>query len=129
MARVETRQWPLTAAATQMLVALPASNEKPGDLPGSKVSLKLGLKELVLRGAFRLEIGQGYGGSRKVTLVPQEGATLPPSLESLDEALRPWAPAEVPDLIRRACKASSGWWNPMGELAEGPFRQELSATG
>ena len=68
MARVETRQWPLRAAATP--------------------------KELILRGAYRIDVKKARWGSRKVTLLPQEGR-LPSSLESFDAALRPWTPGDV----------------------------------
>lgn len=126
---MEVWQWPFTAPATQMLVSVPGPNEKPGDLPRYTVPLKLALKELILRGAYRLEFEQRRSRSRKVRLVPQDGATLPPSLESLDAALRPWAPAEIPDVIRRARKARSKWWGSLGELAEDPFRKELLDHG
>lgn len=129
MAPVEVWQWPFTAPATRMLVWVPGPNEKPGDLPRYTVPLKLALKELILRGAYRLEFEQRRSRSRKVRLVPQDGATLPPSLESLDAALRPWAPAEIPDVIRRARKARSKWWGSLGELAEDPFRKELFDHG
>ncbi len=39
-----------------MLAYVPASSEETGDLPRFKVPLKLALKELILRGAYRLEI-------------------------------------------------------------------------
>ena len=121
----EVRQWPLTAAATQMLLAVPASNAKPLGLPAPKDSVKLGLKELIVRGAYRVDIDQGRWVSKKVTLLPQEPPALPRALERFDAALRPWAPAEIGDVIKRARKANPKLIAELGEL----FQAELSDLG
>ena len=81
MARVETRQWPLRAAATP--------------------------KELILRGAYRIDVKKARWGSRKVTLLPQEGAAavlareLRRSAASVDSGGRR-------DVIKRAARPPPG---------------------
>ena len=51
---------------------------------------------------------KGRWGSRKVTLLPQEGAALSSSRDCFDAALRPWTRGDVEDVIKRARKATTG---------------------
>lgn len=125
VAAVRTRQWPLTAAATQLLLALPASDAKPRGMPPPKQTVKLGVKELIVRGAYRIYIEQGRRRSTKVTLIPQRRPALPPSLHSFDAALRPWTPAEIKEVIKKARKANSTLIEDLGEL----FQSELADRG
>ena len=53
---METSQWPLTAASTQILIGLPPAGVKGSKAPPAGEAFKLGLKELLVRGAFRIEV-------------------------------------------------------------------------
>ena len=69
MAAADTSQWPLTAAATQTLLALPPSSAPKGaKRPKPKDAVKLALKELILRGAFRIQIEKRRMRKDKVVL-------------------------------------------------------------
>lgn len=102
---METWQWPLTAAATDLLLRMPASTHKPGPLPAPKDAVKLAIKELMVRGAYRLETYQHQWGMPVTYLVPQQPPGLPPSLAGADAALRPFSPATVKDVLGNARKA------------------------
>ena len=91
---METSQWPLTAASTQLLLALPPAGVKGRPAPPAGDAFKLGLKELLVRGAFRLDItpaAEAWRGNY-VSLYPGGPVTLPDSLAALDGWLRPFWP-------------------------------------
>lgn len=121
---MENAQWPLTAAATQMLLDLPPSNAKRGGQPNAKVAVKLGLKELIVRGAYRISIEQKRRRS-EVTLYAQDAAGLPPSLSGFHSALRPHTPGEISEVLRRARKSNRNLIRDLGNL----FRDELAGLG
>ncbi|MDQ3587991.1 MAG: hypothetical protein M3375_06560, partial [Actinomycetota bacterium] len=85
---METSQWPLSAASTQTLLSLPASGARGAPAPPPKEAFKLGLKELLVRGAFRLYNQPVQWGRPQVWLVPQGPVALPQALAALDGWLR-----------------------------------------
>ena len=56
-------QWPLTAAATQVLLDTPSADAKRGADPDKKATAKLALKELIFRGTYRIEIDENRRGN------------------------------------------------------------------
>ena len=124
---METNQWPLTAAATQLLLALPPAGIKGRQAPPVGEAFKLGLKELLQRGAFRLDVTpapEAWRGNY-VTLYPAGPVQLPDSLAALDGWLRPFTPDLIDGVIRSARR-----WNPqlMNQVREW-FIWELSQRG
>ena len=119
----EQTQWPLTAAATQILLELPLSSApKGGPAPEPKDAVKLALKELILRGAYAIQIQKRRFRKDKVTLLPgQASAALPGTLAQFDSALRPYAPDEIGKVIAGARRARPKLIKDMGEL----FLEEL----
>jgi len=123
---METQQWPLTAAATQTLLALPpASSPKGANAPPPKDAVKLGLKELIVRGAYRLQIEKKRFGKTKVTLMPGTRPDLPGPLATFDGALRPHTPGEIGSVIKKARKGRTTLIKDVGEL----FLGELTERG
>lgn len=112
---VQAQQWPLTAAATQILLALPEPSAPKGADAGATVPAladgALSIKELIVRGAYRAQVGlpSRVFRDRKVVLLPQQPPWLPGSLAELDQVLRPHTPADVGTVIKHACRACGLW--------------------
>src|SRR5215210_5729230 len=124
---MQANQWPLTAAATQLLLALPPSGVKGRQAPPGGEAFKLGLKELLQRGAFRLDVtpaAEAWRGNY-VTLYPAGPVQLPDSLAALDGWLRPFTPDLIDGVIRSARR-----WNPqlVNQVREW-FTWELTQRG
>ena len=121
---METQQWPLTAAATQTLLAIAASaSPKGAGAPAPKEVVKLALKELLVRGAYRIQIEKRRFGKAKVTLYPQQAASLPWPLATFDGALRPHTPGEIGSVIKMARKYRKTLIKDVGELFLGELTQ------
>ena len=127
MATEQNTQWPLTAAATEILLALPLSSApKGGSAPDPKDAVKLALKELILRGAFRIQIEKRRLRKDKVTLLPgQASAPLPATLAQFDSALRPHTPDQVAKVVAAARRGNPKLIKEVGDL----FLQELVGWG
>ena len=80
---METEQWPLTAAATQILLDTPSASARRGAKPDLNAAAKLALKELIFRGAFTVEIRHHV--EEYLILNWHGGVELPESLESFTE--------------------------------------------
>jgi len=108
MASEETSQWPLTAAATQTLLALPPSSAPKGAKPPKpKDAVKLALKELILRGAFRIQLEKRRMRKDKVILLPGDASGLPESLAFFDLYLRRYTPNEISMVVKGACQVNT----------------------
>jgi len=118
-------QWPLTAAATQSLIDLPPSTSKGGHAPEASRYLKLAIKELILRGAFAVELDSRRFGKAKVALVPKDRPALPDSLALVDRYIRPHAPGDVATVLKNARRS-----DPVrAEEIDRAFLGELVAHG
>jgi len=119
--RVE--QWPLTAAATNVLLELPSPDAKRGKgSADAGEAVKLALKELLLRGAYRIEVEERRLRSAKISLMPVEQSELPRSLAGFDDLIRPQTPDEISNVIAKSRKANSGMFERAGQL----FLDELA---
>lgn len=96
-----TSQWPLTAAASQVLYELAWVDPLYPDFSG-RGALRLGLKELLARGAFEVDIRKRAIMRDKVTLRPGASTPLPPSLGRLADILRPHTPDKLQAVLRSA---------------------------
>ncbi|MDQ3720570.1 MAG: hypothetical protein M3350_07305, partial [Actinomycetota bacterium] len=98
---MEIQQWPLTAAATQILLDTPPAGAKRGAKPDPKAAAKLALKELIFRGAFTVEVR--HHREEYLVLHWHGEVELPKSLRSFHRDLRPPAsPPKVDMMIRLA---------------------------
>lgn len=123
---METSQWPLTAAGTVILLSLPGSSAAKGArAPAAKDAVKLGLKELILRGAYRIRIERKRLGRDKVILIPEHQPPLPPALARFDWTLRQHTPGEIAAVIRTARRRQPRLIADLGSL----FLTELSTRG
>ncbi|MDQ4071514.1 MAG: hypothetical protein M3088_01380, partial [Actinomycetota bacterium] len=122
---METSQWPLTAASTQILLALPPAGAKGAPAPRPGQALKLGLKELLVRGAFRLQVVPAQWGPAQVFLLPQDPVVLAQSLAALDGWLRPFTPGEIGAVVKAARGYNPRLMQQMGEW----FLFELGQRG
>lgn len=101
-ALVDVRTWPLSAAATQLLLGMDA-----GSATDHRVIARLAVKELVLRGHLRIdEVKKRRWRSTvvRISRVPAAAATLPPPLETLGRAFGDPHQAELSAVIRLAVK-------------------------
>ena len=97
------RQWPLSAPATRLLLSLPPAGAKPRRLTPDSEPIKLALKELLVRGAFTMEVEERRRGRDRVTLsAGKSPGSLPPPLARLDAALRPLLPGELKEVLKAA---------------------------
>ena len=95
--------WPLSAPATQMLLALPEAGAKPRRLREHTEPVKVALKELLLRGAVTMEVEHRRFGRDRVTLAAgRDPGPLPPSLDRLLTAVRPQLPGEIQAVLKSA---------------------------
>ena len=126
MAFAEGSQWPLTAAATHVLLELPASSApKGGSAPAPKDAVKLALKELILRGAYEIRIEKRRLRQDKVTLWPGQAANLPERLAQFDFWLRPHTPNVIGKVIKGACQRNDTLIKDVGDS----FFEEIVARG
>jgi hypothetical protein len=122
--RVE--QWPLSAAATRMLLDLPPSGaEKGAAAPAAGEAFKLVIKELALRGAYGIELNSRRFGKAKVALVPRDLPPLPSSLAQADALIRADAPGDVKTVIKNARKRHPA----LGANLRDIFLEELAEHG
>ena len=122
-----SQQWPLTAAATQILLELPLSSApKGGPAPAPKDAVKLALKELILRGAYSIRIEKRRLRKDKVTLLPgQPSSPLPDTLLQLDFALRAQTPGEIGFVVSQARRRYPSLVKDVGRQ----FLEELESRG
>jgi len=121
---VEIQQWPLTAAATALLLALPPAPPEGGPVPqptqkemgyllgvsDAQDAVCLALKELIVRGAYRIQMGDTrFWRIGDVVLLPQQPPPLPWPLAKLDGVLRPHTPGYVAAVVKHACGARGLW--------------------
>jgi len=124
---METAQWPLTAASTQLLLSLPPAGMKGRQAPAPGESFKLGLKELLVRGAFCIEVSEvsPAWGKPWVVLHPAGPVPLPDALAALDGWLRPWTPSNLSEVITAARRYNPQLMNQVREW----FLWELAQRG
>ncbi len=123
---METSQWPLSAASTQTLLILPPSWAQGAAPPRPKEAFKLGLKELLVRGAFRIQSYQVVQwGPPQTWLLGQEPVALPQSLAALDGWLRPCTPGEIGAVVKLARSYNPRLMQHVGEW----FLYELGQKG
>ena len=93
-------QWPLTAAATQILLETPSADAKRGAEPDKKATAKLALKELIFRGAYRIEITETRRRN-EIKIFPQGHVEVPKPLQTFHGRVRKEA-GEIKTVMRRA---------------------------
>lgn len=124
MERIE--QWPLTAAATRILLDLPESASAKGAAPPDVSStFKLALKELILRGGYGIETNSRRFGKARLAIVPRDLPRLPLSLAQADALLRADTPGDVKSVIKNARKRHPALGSTLRDL----FLEELVGHG
>jgi len=96
-------QWPLTAAATGMLLDIPSANARRGWVPDEKAAAKLALKELIFRGSLRVAVERRRRRDR-VTLTLGPEVVVPTPLKHFNRQIRRKAPGDVKEVVRAAAK-------------------------
>lgn len=119
------QQWPLTAAATQALLTLPPAEGRGGAQPEAGELFKLALKELLLRGAYEVELDSRKYGKAKAALIPRDLPPLPESLSRVDALIRPQTPGDVKSVLKNARREHGGIGATVLEL----FLDELRGHG
>ena len=86
-----------------MLLALPASSDRPRRLREDTEPVKVALKELLLRGSVTMEVEHRRFGRDRVTLAAgRDPGPLPPPLDRLLTAVRPQLPGEIQEVLKSA---------------------------
>ena len=100
------QQWPLTAAATQILVDTPSAEAKRGAKADPKASAKVAMKELILRGAFGVKVEETRRHNKKVTLLRGRAEQAPEPLRTFAGHLDRKAPGRIEEVIKTAARSS-----------------------
>ena len=95
-------RWPLSAAATRLLLELPPAGSRPRPSRAGTDPLKLVLKELLARGVLTMNVKHRSGGERVILGAGEQPDSLPTPLWRLDDGLRRHLPGEVGQVLKQA---------------------------
>ena len=117
-----SEQWPLTAAATQILLGTPSADAKRGAEPDKKAAAQLALKELIFRGAYRIEITKKRRRD-EIRLMPQPHVEVPKPLQTFHGRVRKQAPGEIKTVMRQAAQKHRNLLDSLEQQVRGELKK------